>query len=146
MKAGKESVMKHGIAPLAALLCLLPLACAPTGDDTAGPSTPSDYTVLISATPDAIPADGESESLVNIYVVDRFGEPVSGEGVFLSTTMGTLEAYEYNEKGEWETADVPRTSGQGRVYAYLTSAAVYGTAEITALVEDAAAKVYVRFM
>jgi hypothetical protein len=140
--------MRRGrLLPAAALGLLLLAAlsgCQSSEDPSGGPSAPSRYFLRISAEPDALPADGASQSTITVEVTDENGAPASGVVVFFTTSLGSLIAYEYDSsEGEWTRSDAPRTSATGIVYAVLTSSRTPGTARITATVEDATATVYV---
>ncbi len=126
---------------------LLLYACTPSEDDHSGPSSISDYTIIMSAFPETIPADGESESIITVIVEDKDDEPVSGVSVVMTATEGDLTEYQYDEENqEWTAVDIPLTNGQGMVYAVLRSSFTTATSKVTAVVEDADAAVYVNFI
>lgn len=136
----------------ATLLCLLALSfsfsgCISSGKQEVGPTSPTDYYLRITADPDMIPADAQSQSLIIVEVVDDRGDPAVGVSIILTATLGKLEAYEYNStQGDWTKTASPRTSEQGRVIAYLTSANQVGTAEVKAVIENLTATVLVHFL
>ncbi|HDG68582.1 MAG TPA: hypothetical protein ENG11_05500, partial [candidate division Zixibacteria bacterium] len=78
------------------------------------------YTIDASASPDTIPADGLSQTVITVQCYDRFGNPVSnGERVDYSASMGTL------------LFDHTFTDGTGATQNVLTSARTTGTAQVT---------------
>jgi len=82
----------HSIVVLAA--CVFVAGC--TLEDGSAPNltAPSEFalSVTMSATPDQLPRDGSSQSVVTFTVRDASGRPVSGQRLSLSTSAGSLSA------------------------------------------------------
>lgn len=74
--------------------CLFVAGC--TVEDGSAPNltAPSEFalSVAMSATPDRLPRDGSSQSVVTLTVRDAAGRPVSGQRLTLSSTAGSLSA------------------------------------------------------
>lgn len=77
---------------VALVACVFAAAC--TVEDGAAPNltAPSEFalSVSMSATPDSLPRDGVSQSVVTVMVRDAAGRPVSGQRLTLSTSAGSL--------------------------------------------------------
>lgn len=142
-------VMKIGLVKTLLVLCVvlfLGQGCQPSKGNVSDPSEPSEYSIQMISKPASIPADGVSQSIITIRVLNMLRQPVSGVLVVLSTNLGDLVTYGVDDEGDWEQTDRPLTSEQGIVYAILTSAQVPGTATLIGVVETASAVVYVNFV
>jgi PKD repeat protein len=71
------------------------------------PTGPSEFalSVVLSATPDRLPRDGSSQSVVTITVRDEAGRPVGGQRLSVASSVGTLSAADV----------VTNANGQGSV-------------------------------
>jgi hypothetical protein len=79
-------------------------------------------TILLTANPTEIPADGNSTSRIDALVTEEKGIVPDGTKVFFTTSLGTIEP-------QAETQD-------GRAIATLTSGFIEGTATITSVVSN----------
>lgn len=85
---------------LAALLAAAVLAassgCSLDKDATPGLSGPSEFglSVTLSATPDQVPRDGSSQSVVTVTVRDSANQPVGGQRLMVSASIGTVSQSE----------------------------------------------------
>src|SRR5262245_9542623 len=74
--------------------CLLATAC--TLENGAAPpvSGPSEFalSVVLSASPDQLPRDGTSQSVITVTVRDVSGRPVVGQRLSVGASMGTVSA------------------------------------------------------
>ena len=72
--------------------CVFIAGC--TLEDGSAPdlTTPSEFalSVTMTATPDSVPRDGASQSVVTVTVRDAAGNPVAGQRLTLTTTAGSL--------------------------------------------------------
>jgi PKD repeat protein len=93
---------------------------------------PTPAAVSMAATPTAIPADGAAIALINVTVQDADGNPISGEVVRFSTTLGTIQ----NEVA---------TNGQGLATTTLKAATTIGIATVTATAGAVTQQTQVRF-
>lgn len=86
-------MMKTCVVVVAALLVG---GCAV--EDTSAPalSGPSEFglSVTLVATPDQLPRDGRSQSVIHVTVRDAAGSPVSGQRLGVSTTLGAVSESE----------------------------------------------------
>src|SRR5690242_4230098 len=103
---------------LTALAILLTAGCTLSKDEAPALSGPSTFGISInaSASPDALPRDGASTSVVRFSVRDSADQPVAGQRLTLTTTAGTLSA-----------TDVT-TNSAGDVAVQLTAPALSSTA------------------
>jgi PKD repeat protein len=60
--------------------------------------------VTLTASPDQLPRDGSSQSVVTVTVRDASGRPVSGQRLVLATDMGTLSQSEATTAGGGQTS------------------------------------------
>ena len=81
-----------------------------------------DITILLTANPPEIPADGVSTSDIGAFVTEQKGVVPDGTEVFFTTTLGTIAAMAETQSG--------------LATATLTSGIVEGTATITAIVSN----------
>jgi PKD repeat protein len=81
----------------AAMLVAIALAgCSVDKQQAPGLTGPSEYglSVTLAASPDILPRDGQSVSVINVTVRDAQSKPVSGQRVALSASTGSLSAGE----------------------------------------------------
>jgi PKD repeat protein len=71
--------------------------------------------VTLTASPDQLPRDGSSQSVVTVTVRDASGRPVSGQRLFLSTDMGTLSQSEATTASGGQTSFVFTAPPSGTV-------------------------------
>jgi PKD repeat protein len=95
MKIMNLSVVKMWtrLAGAAAVLSILMIGGCSLDDASAPPlAGPSDFGVGVSivASPDQLPRDGSSQSVVTVTVRDASGKPISGKLLNVSTSLGTL--------------------------------------------------------
>lgn len=110
MPAARERI---GVSLLALLLILTFTSC---GDED--PLAPTGATLIISVNPPSIPADGVSTAEIEVIMQDSTGHPLSGNVVFFTTTLGSIN----------ESATVE----DGIARATLTAGTEEGTATIRA--------------
>src|SRR5689334_7743371 len=81
-----------------AVLALTGLSAGCTLDKSTGPavSAPSGFgmSVAYTASPDTLPRDGQSTSLVQLFVCDYQDKALAGQRFTLGATTGTLSASE----------------------------------------------------
>src|SRR5215218_6666391 len=85
-----------GRTALVALAAMLAIACSVDKQTAPALTGPSEFglSLTLIASPDQLPRDGSSQSLVMITVRDASGAPVSGQRLALSTSAGALSASE----------------------------------------------------
>ncbi len=83
---------------------------------------PSPKDSLMVAWPLSLPADGKTESVINVFLRSSVGRPIKKKQVFLTTTLGRLR------ESQVETND------EGKASFYLSSETA-GVAEIEAMVD-----------
>lgn len=111
------SASRAGVAILASLLitgCTLDNGAAPA---VTGPSE-FGLSVTLSASPDQLPRDGVSQSVVTVTVRDEASRPVAGRRLVAATTAGTLSATDVVTSSEGRAtfafiAPEPGTIGDG---------------------------------
>jgi PKD repeat protein len=108
---------------VAVAACLSVAACSLEDGAAPTPTGPSEFalSVTMSATPDQLPRDGSSQSVVTITVRDEAGRPVAGQRLNAASSLGTLSG-----------GDVV-TNGNGQASVTLT-APVAGTVGNAALI------------
>src|SRR5688572_23220162 len=89
--------MKSTIAAVRRSVCLFVLAaglaaCGVDGQEAPSLIGPSGFaqSVTLTATPDRLPRDGTSQSVVTLTVRNASGQPVAGQRVTLGASAGTL--------------------------------------------------------
>ena len=106
------------------------------------PSAASGLSLVVTASPNTVPADGKSTAIVQVKVFDTRGNLVDGATVNLSASKGTITVAPGTAGGQGTAGSVASTSGtttRGVLSATFTAGLVPGTAIITATVEDATA-------
>lgn len=81
---------------IAVLACLWAAGCAVEDGAGPAPTAPSEFglSVTLIATPDQLPRDGRSQSVVTVTVRDAAGRPVSGQRMSVAASAGTLSESE----------------------------------------------------
>lgn len=121
MPSVKESVWEV-VAPLLAMVGMLSFllyAC----DSPSPHSAAAEGRLLLSSTASFLPADGQSTTTINAFVLNRQGEPMTGADVIFSTNLGVLTG----------TNPAPISSGEAQIT--LQSVTRSGTAEVVARVK-----------
>lgn len=91
-------------------------------------------TVTVNASPASLTANGVSTSLISATVTDRFANPVAGQAVTLTTSLGAV------------TPLTQTTNSQGVVTATLTAPTTTGLATVRAQADAAAGETMVTFI
>jgi PKD repeat protein len=115
---------------VAVAACLSVAAC--TLEDGAGPSPtgPSEFalSVTLSATPDQLPRDGSSQSVVTITVRDESSRPVAGQRLNVSSSVGSISATDVVTSSNGQASLTFTAPGSGTVgNAALISVTPFGT-------------------
>ena len=107
---------------VAVAACLSGAACSLEDGAAPSPTGPSEFalSVTMSATPDQLPRDGSSQSVVTITVRDESSRPVGGQRLNASSTLGSLSGSDVvtNADGQASvtlTAPVAGTVGNAAV-------------------------------
>jgi PKD repeat protein len=102
-----------------AIAATLPIAgCTLKDGEGPSPTGPSEFalSVVLSATPDQLPRDGSSQSVITVTVRDDASRPVGGQRLNVSSSLGALSATDLvtNSSGQASltlTAPLPGTVG-----------------------------------
>jgi PKD repeat protein len=107
---------------VAVAACLTAAACSLEDGAAPSPTGPSEFalSVTMSASPDQLPRDGSSQSVVTITVRDESSRPVSGQRLSASSTLGSLSGGDIVTDGNGQasvrlTAPVAGTVGNAAV-------------------------------
>jgi PKD repeat protein len=97
--------MLRTIVAIAASLSIA--ACTLKDGEGPSPTGPSEFalSVVLSATPDRLPRDGSSQSVITVTVRDEASRPVAGQRLSVASSVGTLSAADV----------VTNANGQGSV-------------------------------
>jgi chitodextrinase len=84
--------MPRTIVAIAASLSIA--GCALEDGKPPSPTGPSEFalSVVLSATPDRLPRDGSSQSVITVTVRDEASRPVAGQRLSVASSVGTLSA------------------------------------------------------
>jgi PKD repeat protein len=109
-------------AGLALVSGLLVTGCTLDNGEAPAVTGPSEFglSVTMTASPDQLPRDGESQSIVTVTVRDEASRPVAGRRLIASATAGTLSASDVVTGSEGRatfsfTAPAPGTIGDAAV-------------------------------
>src|SRR5262245_59908752 len=116
--------MLRTIVAIAASLSIA--GCTLEDGKAPSPTGPSEFalSVVLSATPDRLPRDGSSQSVITVTVRDEASRPVAGQRLSVASSVGTLS-----------TGDVvTNASGQGSVTFTAPDAGTVGNAAMISVV------------